>query len=537
MAEYTQSVREILQFNKRPNESLLNPADVYAISNRCLFDSVPLGVISNEYKEAFFTGFALHFMNEELGYETLPLWKIALNEKIYNSGSYINAIFENLDKQIFAEYNVKNVANQGTTTGSKSTDDTTSATKGVTETSSDEANRQLTANVDTDTTTTDTDSEYTELAKQGTEKHAKRGDDTLQKMGSESHGRFGKDTLSKKGDEVHGKFGKEEIEKKGSELQVGSGSDVTTTHNKSASGSSNYTNGIQVQMDTPQGSLSNFGPTDPVADNPDGTTPSSVTPIDPNSDPVEPVIDDTYGYAGDRGYNYAVNHPDFNYMSAAGESAQTQSNVETGEDASVVMTSPSAKRATKYGYDENGDSDETTKRKDVHTFQSGDNSRFGMYIDANGTYQNGTARQDETQYKSAGNDRFGYYVDANGDYQQDIDGRKDKTTYNSNDYVTYGQGESGSDPRVDATTHSASNENIVDGTVATTESETTDHSVSKLTSESDTSTAQGNEITSGAHTDDTNEVDHKIHWEMLYQSMPLLNKVWEQFDDLFMQIF
>ena len=535
MASYTQSVREILQFNKRPNESLLNPADVYAISNRCLFDSVPSNVISNEYKEAFYTGFALHFMNEEIGYETLPLWKIALNEKLYNSGSYINAIFENLDKQIFAEYNVKNIANEGTTSGSKSTDDTTSALKGITETSSDEANRQLTANVDTDTTTTDTDSEYTELSKTGSELRKKGGNDKLEKKGSESHGIFGKDTLEKQGDETHGKYGVDTVKMDGSELQYGSGEDVTTTHSKNSSGSSNYTNGLQVQMDTPMGALSNFGPTSLVGDNPDGNPPSTVSPITPDSN-AEPVIDDTYGYGGTRGYNYAVGQDIYNYMSAAGETAQTQSNVDNGEDASVTMTSPSAKRVKTYGKDDEGDDD----RIDTHTFKSGDNARYGYYIDSDGTYKLGTARKDITGHKSAGNDRYGWYVDENGDYNQTEDPRYDQTTYNSNEVLTYGNNgatENPSDPRIDATTRSASNENVVDGSVATSESETTDHSLSKLTSESDTSTAQGNEITSGAHTDDTNEVDHKIHWEMLYQSMPLLNKVWEQFDDLFMQIF
>ena len=82
MANYTQSIREILQFNKTAQESLTNVSDVYAIANRSIFAIDGINAISSTYRQQLITGFALHFMNDEIGYETLPLWQIALNDKL-----------------------------------------------------------------------------------------------------------------------------------------------------------------------------------------------------------------------------------------------------------------------------------------------------------------------------------------------------------------------------------------------------------------------------------------------------------------------
>lgn len=114
MANYTQSIREILQMNKLPDENITDINVISAISQRTIFDGTMVNVIDEKYRQNFITGFTLKFFNDELGLETLPLWKIALSEKLINNGSYINSIYENLDKQIFSQYRVK-----------KSTDDMT----------------------------------------------------------------------------------------------------------------------------------------------------------------------------------------------------------------------------------------------------------------------------------------------------------------------------------------------------------------------------------------------------------------------------
>lgn len=107
MANYTQSIREILQMHKQDGEVITDIATIYNIANRVLFDASTVNVIDEMYRQAFITGFTLHFFNDELGLETLPLWKIALSEKLLNNGSYINLMYSNLDKQIFSQYRVK----------------------------------------------------------------------------------------------------------------------------------------------------------------------------------------------------------------------------------------------------------------------------------------------------------------------------------------------------------------------------------------------------------------------------------------------
>ena len=147
MAQYTQSIREILQAAKTDQEDLRSVTDVYNISMRTLFANAPLSVISNEYVQQFVTGFTLHFFNDELGLETLPLWQIALNEKLYNSGSYINLIFKNLDKQVFSEYHVED--NENTTDMIASVSEEVNATNNDTkdiERAGSEANQRTEAN-------------------------------------------------------------------------------------------------------------------------------------------------------------------------------------------------------------------------------------------------------------------------------------------------------------------------------------------------------------------------------------------------------
>lgn len=125
MAEYTQSIREILQMNKLPEESLLNISDVNVIAKRTLFAEAPVNVIDTAYREHFITGFTLHFMNDELGLETLPLWQIALAEKLYNNSDFINGIYGNLDKQLFSNYHITKT--ETTSSGEETNNNTTNS--------------------------------------------------------------------------------------------------------------------------------------------------------------------------------------------------------------------------------------------------------------------------------------------------------------------------------------------------------------------------------------------------------------------------
>lgn len=481
MANFTQSIREILQANKGPLESLTNIADVEAIARRTIFDVDGIDSINEDYQEQLITGFTLHFMNDEIGYETLPLWKIALNEKLYNSGSYINKIFENLDKEVFADYSVRNVLNSGNTSDSKSFAGTVTH--------------------DNSSSTSSTDDNETTVTKEGAELNLKQGDDSLSKIGSEAHQRGGKDTLKKEGSEYQLNDGND------------SSSDISFNDNARSSATDVYTNGIQIQSDTPMGSLENLIDTPKVVDHGVRVSEKEVVDHEDEQGNVYRKLD-VYGLSGgeagaegtDAGQGYTIDK-EYNYMSAAAENDETQSTIENGNEQSFNRNASNTQYghgvATTYGirgYEPAEDEQEPEpipdERLDTNSYGSLDSTTYGYKIDV-----------DEETGKAS--------------LVPDEDGRVDKTEYNSGSSTLYGKYYDGNNIK-DAERKDVSVEN------ASHESTVTDNG-SQLTS--------NNETVSGTHADTTIETDHRLNWEMLYKSMPLLNKVWEVFDDLFMLIY
>lgn len=492
MANYTQSIREILQFNKRPAESLENVNDVYSIASRCLFDNMPSNVIDDQYAQRFITGFALHFMNEELGYETLPLWKIALNEKIYNSGSYINKIFANLDKEIFADYNVKNASNSGTTSGSKTGTGSLTADRDVTVASTDTGTETISETVGTESTDTYTGDDSTTLTKAGSEVHAHDGTDTLKKEGAESRQKGGTDVLAKKGSELTKRGGTDVFTKSGTETTSDSGGDETW----SSSGSDNRVNSATVQSDTPQGSLQNLRSVNydgSIAQTPHGT--QSEFSINGNN----------------VGSSFELNNT-YNYMSAAQETGQTTLNAETSNE--KVTTD----RSSELSFDDREDSTEYGGKQSL---------TYGSDLDGHPD-----ARTDETTY--GGTEDLVYGKTHDGVQAE----RKDTTTYGSKEVVTYGKNGAGAtDARTDVTDVDAHDVREIESSTTKTASNGNTLTKSGTTSDDLSQTTSNSETSSGTHSDSSNQTDYNINMEMLYRSMPLLNKVWEIFDDLFMLIF
>lgn len=539
MASFTQSVREILQFNKRPQESLTNISDVYAIAHRTLFKDAPINVLDEQYREKFETGFALHFMNEELGYETFPLWQIALNEKLFNSGSYINKIFENLDKEIFADYNVKNANRVGSATSQKNdigsstsqTDDsgTTSNLRNVLESGTGEETKNL-----NDTTS------YI-----GSEGHMKSGKDTIEKKGSELDGKFGKDSLEKKGSEAHILDANEQLGKEGSEEQAHTGTDTTTGSNQqytdSSNASANFVNGIQIQSDTPMGSVENLH--------------ASVSPVTRNTYDTNSVTvgEDTETFRTysteldrDRGYDHAI-VTNGNYMSAAAESGQTTTNSEEGNEyingANTSELEHGLTVTTSF-----------TNRKDVTGKTQAQTDIYGKRATVNpetGAITEGAAdaRKDESIYGSYNQNTYGKKItniDASGNVTYGDDPRKDTSEYDSGESTRHGYYWGIPDPTghpgVYGWVEDVNGDKAVSdhtGNVVNSDTrETNDSNTGSSTNTSTTSASTANDsVSSESSMDTTDQTDYNINWEMLYRSMPLLNKVWEIFDDLFMIIF
>lgn len=463
MANFTQSIREILQMNKHPLESLSKITDIEAIALRTLFDGEAINVIDEQYKERLVTGFTLHFMNDEIGYETLPLWKLALEEKLYNNGSYINKIFDNLDKEVFADYKVSNLRDQGDENRDK-----------LSTMSGQDDRNVLSSGTD------DKDITYGKLT-------------TDSKVDNRTLG--GSVDVTKMGSEYRKRDGSDDLEMKGSEYQKHGGSDVTLDNGVqdtiNSSASATRSNAIQIQSDTPMGSLQNLrsNTQGPMAYNQD--TVHYNPEVDPETGESEgfDFVAYTPSERNANGSGYELT-PTFNYMSGAVESGQ---------------------------------SDSTTDNSSQKVINSGGNTvNHGMSIST----QYGV--KDESTPTEA-------------------DKRKNITTYNNGETVTYGKGvvydeESeewsvNEDPRIDRTEDHRTDDLVSTGSTGTSGTDTTHGTNSNTVNDVVDRTQSGSENNTAHHDNTVDKTDYSMNLEMLYKSMPLLNKVWEIFDDLFMLIY
>lgn len=126
-ATYTDKIYDILQ-RENPDADLSTIEGIRTAAEHSLFTPEMLSPISEQHRDAFAAGFALHYLQDEIGYPAFPAWRIALLEKIYNNSAFINLIYENLDKQVFSNYRVSKSAHDGTnnvTTTPNLTDETT----------------------------------------------------------------------------------------------------------------------------------------------------------------------------------------------------------------------------------------------------------------------------------------------------------------------------------------------------------------------------------------------------------------------------
>lgn len=414
MSKYTRSIRNILQANAG-NNNITTLNGLYTVANSTLFPQDALNVISAEYRQELVTAFALHYMNDELGLETLALWKLALAEKLYNYGSYINLIYTNIDKQVFADYRVRQVNVQGTNQSTKTgTGTITDAHEGESETNVTDSltHSQTVANSESGT-----------VAGTGTVAHAKGGHDTVAHTGTDVNAKSGYDTVSTTGTDETAHTGTQGV----------AGTNSSTTNNTGTTG--NDHNVIQINYDTPQGSLDNM------------RSPG--------------------GNAKGTGVAYA-NGQTYNYMSSA-----------TEVDDSNVQTDNTQQETT-------GSDNTTTTYNDTNTRTAN--------------------LQDETTYNS-----------------------DDTRTVNLQDQTTYGGTDTETRDTLDTTSKTGQTQTTgTDGKTGQTKVE--DNSTN-------TQTRNTTDTDNGSHAEETAETDYSLNWEMLYKSMPLLNKLWDVFDDLFMCIY
>lgn len=481
MAKYTESIAEILQYNKHPLEDLSNLTDIEAIALRTIFDGEGINAISESYREQFIIGFCTHFFDEEICYSVRKRWKIKLDGKIYANANYINSVFENLDKQLFADYRVKKVTNSGNTSDTKSFNGTQSNTK--------------------ETMSSSSDNDIKENTKSGSESRVHGGTDIDKKEGAEYKMRAGEDYFKKEGSELTKNMGQD------------TNNDLNFQDSVHSNATNNYTNGVQMQSDTPMGSLENLR-------DPDG-------PVDLSGIIGEKAVVtegrklDIYGmpeqdseHAGNiegAGQSYTENR-EYNYMSFASETDQTVTDVDNGNE----QVFNDNKNTMTHGH-------EVLNSYGVREIvvQQEEGQEPVVIVDPD-------ERKDTTHYGSTDSTTYGFYVDDEG--QEHAKERKDTRVYNNDEVTVYGkrreldtrEGHEGEyiytdDPLSDKTTDSASHSSIVN--------------------DNNTQMTANAETALGEHQDETEEIDTAMNWEMLYQSIPLLEKVWSLFDDLFMWLY
>lgn len=595
MANFTQSVREIIQ-QHADGQDLSTIEGIYEVGAPIFFGS-EMNFISNEYRERFEKGFLLKFFNDELGYETFPLWRIAFQEKIFNNAEYINLIYDTLDKQIFADYKVRK---KNTEEASRLVTDVNGKSVNTTDGNVVNTNAGTTNETNSNTNvlgeqTHDSSANTVEGkgsivdSKTGTEKLTGTGAVVNQRSGSDIDSTTGTDKSTREGNRIGNRFAREDGQIFGSEIDTAnrtladnmskSGYDlrevgddgeshrdgsmslarggedtahgiitrsgkenVKSTYNSDAGQTGTMTdtrtqsgsikdNSFNVAYDTPMGSLDNMR-----------TGPGSSSGAGPSS-----------GQGSD-----LISNATFNYMSAASEQGATRE-FDNYEDENVK--SFNGYKQERRGYDDQERSFTNREDEDTRTTQYGSTQSQGQSEDAT-THRDTTDKMNynsqATNVRSGKDTMVHEFNDRRNVRQTEGD---DQQTYGEHDVnerdmqreMTYGsntteernlQDEKSYDTDItrerdtlditnsnsvgnrDVTQTDNGNRNVQDNSTSVTDTDTT------VTDENTSNTDQ-----TGAKSNVEDEVDYNVNLEMLYRSMPLLNKVWDIFEDLFMFIY
>lgn len=287
MSRYTQTIKSILMENKQAGESISSITDICTIAKRCLFDEAPMNVISADYRDRLITGFSLHFFNEEIGLEVLPLFKMGISDKIYNNAEYINAIFAHLDKQILSDYATKVVNTEGH----------------------------------------DTITDEGTVSNTGTSANAKSGSDTLKRTGTENNAHTGTNQQSEHVDDVLTKTGNEVTTYNTQDQSVTDGTVITSGGEKvteTESGSDTAkTNSGAYTLDTPENAVTNLRST------------SGGAPYNAEGKGIAALADSTMKYMSSASLSDATTA---NTNSKTASRDATLSRTQTDDDTSVTGT-------------------------------------------------------------------------------------------------------------------------------------------------------------------------------------------------------
>ena len=594
MANFTQSVREIIQQNAS-GQDLSTIDGIYEVGAPIFFGS-EMNVISNEFRERFEKGFLLKFFNDELGYETFSLWRIAFQEKIFNNADYINLIYDTLDKQIFADYKVRKKNAEET---SKLITDVRGESTNTTDGSVTNTNSGITneSNSNTNVLGEQTkDSSANTVEGKGTITDSKSGTETLNgtgavvdsRTGSDRNNTTGTDTLTKEGNRIGGRDSLDNVYMEGSEIDTANrtmadslqktGYDLREVDNNTTGERVGSMNARTGGMDWGQNVLtkagkekvkdtynSSVGQEGSVTDTRTQTGSVKDNSFQVNYDqPMGSIHNMRSPGASSAGKGCSmISDETFNYMSSAAEAGSTRA-FDNYEDENVKTFSDDYAQ-TKGGYDEREMSfgtgnDERTDTTDTsmnygRTQSQGQNETSESHVDGsdkmNYNSQASTTRTGKDTITHSFNDR--HNVRQVNDTDRQSYGENNVDTKDLQSETTYGsqntQSRNLQDEKVYDTdlTRERDTLDITNNTsVGSRDVTTTDNGSRNVTDNStsvtDTDTTVTNNDTrntdqTGAKSNMEDEVDYAVNLEMLYRSIPLLDKVWDIFEDLFMFIY
>lgn len=472
MANYTMTLMEILQQNMKPGMSLNNINDVYELASTCLFNNTPVNVINDEYRQNFIIGFTLHFLKDEIGLETLPLWQIALTEKVVNNAAYINNFYWMLHKQIFSDYTVERrhitndqMANNTGKVNSK---------RNVSEKGNEQSDREM-------NTLNNTEGKIDETSTINT---------------SNVHGEQNQDITSHSGNTTTSEGGYQVTDHTGTvsekrNIDVAGTRDVTLEHD----GGDKYTETRNLK------STESGGYTDKTDQTVNGKTSDRVdnNVISYNFDtPMNSLknMRDPGGSAAGKGVGYAAENT-YNYMSSANEQDGTNVTTHSSDDKTVGVSTRV--------FDNHNTADTGTVEHDASMSHFDENTS-----DVNKSSQN--------------ENNVTTYGDANK-LTRDLTTTNKITDTNSLEQIRSGTDNTNQSNTTAVTNTNTENGNVKDRQVVNNAHQTSDNMDLNKLETNNTNAVEDGEI----------ETFH-INWEMIYRSIPLLDKLWATFDDIFMKL-
>ena len=583
--------------------------------------------IDERYRKFFMTAFPLHYFNDEIGLETLTLFKIALAAKLYENGDFINSILENLDKNVLTSYSVRKLVNDNTKASTVIKDDTTERDIAVTGSSTDRENsaqNQALSKSDhvifSERHDDMTEEDRRDLRTEQLETH-----DAFSKRNRISETKTGTDSLNYgKTSETNNTYGKTNTattqygKVDTTETDYGKTETATTTYGKETDGSTIHGETITEDMDYGKttNSTTTYGQiitrdNEHTGDNSDTTvldgdktitgktkdvTQGKVTTTDivdnngsvVTSDTPQGSLQNIRSGTVEKGAGIAAGvggGMTFNYMSGASLADSTTVNKQevvqdtnnkptvsheyenyheyTDDDTTHTVNIDEEDHGTESHSGSDGFT-ETIGGDDAKTITHGGRDTTNETLSGQDTTSNILSGTDTVTDTLSGTDAV---TNVEGGNDKSIVGNRgtDTTTYNTTTVTDYSYTETVIDPTTGQPydleipyreDRSIGNSNIIDdkinsegGTSGTSSSQTTDTTnqtvdttlTRGLSKTHDTTTSDdvsGHSTENGTQNEllQADENNSIITLEMLMKAEPLMNRIWNVFDDIFMQI-